>query len=106
MNFARPLVLLSLVLIAVWWRKRLRGKRPTGRYSDVRVLSAVTGRRRWLGELPAIMRTLVLTAWIIAAAGPELGSSTTQLTSEGIAIVLAVDVSSSMLAEDFAPKNR
>src|SRR6185503_6674775 len=106
MSFARPLVLLLLALIAWWWRRRIKGKRPAGRYSDVRQLTGVARGRRWLGELPAALRTLALSAWIIAAAGPELGSSTTETTREGIAIVLAVDVSSSMLAEDFAPQNR
>jgi Ca-activated chloride channel family protein len=42
----------------------------------------------------------------VAAAGPRLGGVRTELRTEGIAIVLAVDVSSSMLAEDFAPQNR
>ncbi len=106
MSFARPAVLLLFLMVGWWWRHRLRGKRPAGRYSDVRQLSAVGGGRRWLGELPAALRTLALAAWIIAAAGPELGNSTTESTREGIAIVLAVDVSSSMLAEDFAPQNR
>jgi Ca-activated chloride channel family protein len=106
MSFARPVVLLLLVLLVLWWRRRIKGKRPAGQYSDVRQLSAVSRKRRWLGELPAALRTLALAAWIIAAAGPELGSSTSETTREGIAIVLAVDVSSSMLAEDFAPQNR
>src|SRR5262245_61589745 len=106
MSFGRPLVLLLLVLLILWWRRRLTARRPSGEYSDVSQLSAVGKRRRWLGELPAVLRTLALAAWIIAAAGPELGSSTSETTREGIAIVLAVDVSSSMLAEDFAPQNR
>ncbi|HET7599439.1 MAG TPA: VWA domain-containing protein, partial [Gemmatimonadales bacterium] len=46
------------------------------------------------------------TAWIIAAAGPRIGGDRIELKKEGIAIVIAVDVSSSMLAEDFAPSNR
>jgi Ca-activated chloride channel family protein len=92
--------------VGYWWHRRIKGKRPSGRYSDVQQLSGVARARRWLGELPAALRTLALSAWIIAAAGPELGSSTTETTREGIAIVLAVDVSSSMLAEDFAPQNR
>jgi Ca-activated chloride channel family protein len=106
MSFARPLVLLLLGLLGWWWHHRLKGKRPAGRYSDTRQLKGVGRRRRWLGELPAALRTLALAGWIIAAAGPELGSSTSETTREGIAIALAVDVSSSMLAEDFAPKNR
>jgi Ca-activated chloride channel family protein len=105
-SFARPAVLLLLALLVLWWRRRLSGKRPAGRYSDISQLSAVARARRWVGELPAGLRTVALASWIIAAAGPELGNSTSETTREGIAIVLAVDVSSSMLAEDFAPQNR
>jgi Ca-activated chloride channel family protein len=47
-----------------------------------------------------------LGAWIVAAAGPRLGTVRTEMRTEGISIVLAVDISSSMLAEDFAPQNR
>jgi Ca-activated chloride channel family protein len=47
-----------------------------------------------------------LVCWTLAAAGPYVGPGNTEVTSEGIAIVLAVDISSSMLAEDFAPSNR
>jgi len=106
MSFARPLILLLLLGVAAWWWWRFRRPRPAGRYSDVRQLAAVAGPRRWVGEMPAWLRTLALSAWIIGAAGPELGDATSETTREGIAIVLAVDVSTSMLAEDFAPASR
>jgi len=106
MSFARPLVLLLLAAVAAWWWLRLRRRRPAGRYSDVQQLKGAAGARAWVGEMPAWLRTLAVSAWIIGAAGPELGSSTSETTREGIAIVLTVDVSSSMLAEDFSPQNR
>jgi Ca-activated chloride channel family protein len=105
-SFARPLLLLLLLAVAAWWWWRRRRARPAGRYSDVRQLTAVARTRRWIGEMPAAFRAIALSSWIVGAAGPELGSSTTETTREGIAIVLAVDVSSSMLAEDFDPLNR
>jgi Ca-activated chloride channel family protein len=43
---------------------------------------------------------------VIAAAGPRLGGAQVEMKKEGIAIVIAVDISSSMLAEDFSPSNR
>ncbi len=106
MTFARPVILLLLAAVAGWWWLRFRRRRPAGRYSDVRQLRDGTPGRRWVGEVPAGLRTLAMCAWIVGAAGPELGSSTSESTREGIAIVLAVDVSSSMLAEDFAPSSR
>jgi Ca-activated chloride channel family protein len=106
MIFARPLVLLLLLALPLWWWRRRRRPPPVASYSDARQLRAARTRRRWLAGVPAALRTLALAAWIVAAAGPEYGISSTDTTSEGIAIVLAVDVSSSMLAEDFAPSNR
>jgi Ca-activated chloride channel family protein len=49
---------------------------------------------------------MALTGWVLAAAGPRLPGGPTTVRKDGIGIVIAVDVSSSMLAEDFAPSNR
>lgn len=102
--FARPLLLILLLAIPLWWWRRRRSRPVAARYSDVSQLR-VPGRR-WISEVPLGLRSLVLGSWIVAAAGPHLGDAITETTSEGIAIALAVDVSSSMLAEDFAPSNR
>lgn len=104
--FARPLLLFLLLVLPLWWWQRLRRRAPAARYSDVQPLHSAPDGRRWLAEAPAGFRTLALAAWIVAAAGPQIGLGSTETTSEGIAIVLAVDVSSSMLAQDFAPSNR
>jgi Ca-activated chloride channel family protein len=104
--FARPLLLILLLALPLWWWHRRRRRSTAAVYSDLSAVTPVARQRRWLGELPAVLRTCTLGAWILAAAGPRLGSDTVEVTSEGIAIVLAVDVSSSMLAEDFAPSNR
>src|SRR3712207_7094230 len=47
-----------------------------------------------------------IAALIIAAAGPRIGGDMVEVKQEGIAIVITIDISSSMLAEDFAPSNR
>lgn len=104
--FARPLLLLLLLVLPVWWWLRRRASRPTAGYSDLTPVAEVGRRRRWIGETPAALRSVALGAWIIAAAGPQSSLQPDEITREGIAIVLAVDVSSSMLAEDFAPSNR
>ncbi len=46
---------------------------------------------------------LATTAVIFAAARPQFGSKLKEQTSEGIEMMLVVDISNSMLAEDFAP---
>lgn len=105
-EFARPLLLLLLLVLPLWLWRRYRRPAPAAPYSDVSPLRAGPRGRRWVAELPTGLRTVALSAWIVAAAGPLAPAGPRETTSEGIAIVLAVDVSSSMLAQDFAPSNR
>jgi Ca-activated chloride channel family protein len=106
MTFARPWLLLVLILgFALWWWLRHRRDVPAARYSDVS-LPAQAGRRRWWVILPPAFRVMALAALGLAAAGPRIGGDTVEVKKEGIAIVITIDISSSMLAEDFAPSNR
>lgn len=104
--FARPLLLLLLVILPAWWWRRHRRRRAAAPYSDVGQLAPVARGHQWIGEVPAALRSVAIGAWVVAAAGPQVAVEPSEMTREGIAIVLAVDVSSSMLAEDFAPSNR
>jgi Ca-activated chloride channel homolog len=104
-SFARPWLLLLLLLLPVWWMLRRRGTVPAARYSDV-TLPAMASRRRWWVVLPPVLRGLAVAALVLAAAGPRVGGDTVEIKQEGIAIVITIDISSSMLAEDFAPSNR
>jgi Ca-activated chloride channel family protein len=107
MTFARPWLLLLLLALPLWWwwRAQRLKRMPGAPMSDVRPASGPI-ERLWIARLPVWLRSLCLGAWIVAAAGPRLGSARQELRSEGISIVLAVDISSSMLAEDFSPANR
>jgi Ca-activated chloride channel family protein len=69
-------------------------------------LPAAARGRSWIVAIPPALRALALAAWVIAATGPRLPGGPTSVRREGISIVIALDVSSSMLAEDFAPANR
>ena len=107
MSFARPLFLGLLALLPLWWwlRARRLARLSGTRTSDVRPAEGAT-ERLWVARLPVTLRSVCLGAWMVAAAGPRLGSARKETRSEGISIVLCVDLSSSMLAEDFAPANR
>ena len=107
MSFARPLVLLALAALPLWWwlRARRLARMSGTTMSDVRPATGVA-ERVWLARLPLVLRSACLAAWIVAAAGPRIGPARLSVQSEGISIVLCVDVSSSMLSEDFAPSNR
>lgn len=59
--------------------------------------------RQRLALLPLILRVLCVAAIIVALARPQSSSKGQDIRTEGISIVLAMDVSGSMLAEDFKP---
>ena len=105
MTFARPWLFLLLLVLALWWWMRRRRATPAARYSDV-TLPAQAARRAWWVMLPPALRALAVAALVFAAAGPRIGGDTVEVKQEGIAIVITIDISSSMLAEDFAPSNR
>jgi len=106
-EFANPaflyLFLLLPLLFFVHWK--IRTKRRTDiRISDFASLKNYTPSfRQRIGWLPLICRFLAITLIIVALARPRSSSKGTNITSEGISIVLAMDVSSSMLAEDLRP---
>ena len=104
MTFMRPWLLLLLLALPLWWWRRRRIA-PGAQYSSV-TLAAAIARPAWWVRLPVWLRSLAIGAWIVAAAGPREGGDRVELKKEGIAIVIAMDISSSMLAEDFAPSNR
>ena len=101
MSFARPLLLLLLLALPLWaWRRRQDV--PAARFSDVTLPAAVSANRWWV-VLPPVLRAAALVALVLAAAGPRVGGDMVEMKQEGIAIVVTIDISSSMLAEDFAP---
>lgn len=109
MRLAYPWAALGLLLVPAlaYLRYRLREKRPTFRYSDVGPLKGL-GRtlRARLVFLPFALRLAVLAIALAALARPQTGASSEEALSEGIDILLAIDVSSSMKLEDFKPENR
>ncbi len=105
MMVARPwLLLLLLALPAWWWFLRHRATRGVV-FSDVDTVAAAV-RPAWWIRIPTAARIVALSAFIIGASGLRVGGDTIEVKQEGIAIAIAIDVSSSMLAEDFAPSNR
>lgn len=95
MSFAMPWVLLltPLPLIVVLWRRR---QRPTLSVSSLQLWEhASSGRARFLW-IPPLIKTLGLTLLIVALARPQAGTDHAVEVSEGIAIEMLMDVSSSM----------
>lgn len=110
MRFALPwfLLVLSITPVLVW--KELKWSRKTSsviRFSGVKNLkeSVITFRLKIFKIMP-YASIVCLSLLIIALARPQTVSGRNELYSEGIAIVLVIDASGSMEAEDFKPKNR
>ena len=99
------LILLVVVPFMVYRyvaRRRLRA--GAIRYSDVGSLKqADIGRTGRFRHGLFVFRIVALTALIIAFARPQTGITSETVTANGIDIVLVIDVSSSMLAEDLEP---
>jgi Ca-activated chloride channel family protein len=70
------------------------------------VLRAGPTRGRWTARALLVLRVLAIAAAVVAMARPRTGARTETLRGEGISIILALDLSTSMLAEDFQPHNR
>jgi Ca-activated chloride channel family protein len=106
LQFSAPWVLLALTLLPAWWAWR-RHRRPNAvTFSRVATLAAGPHTGRSLARILFVLRNVALVGLITALARPRSGAHAENVTSEGINIVLAVDLSSSMLALDFQPDNR
>ena len=108
MFFEYPALLWLLVIPALmlvhYIYIELSGRRPHLRVPDVKFWKA--GGRSVLGvirHLPFLFRTIALVMIIIAIARPRSSTKMDKIDTEGIDIVLAMDVSTSMLARDFTP---
>src|SRR5262245_13575773 len=107
MRWEQPGWLLLLLLVpALWWWSRRPGAQPPavlwvragGTWASQRAAFAL----RALGVLP----WLALVLAVMAMARPQQGLRQSEVETRGVDIILAIDVSPSMRAEDFRPKNR
>ena len=103
MAFAHPYFLLLLLLLPLLaWLKGRRGSPPAFLYSSVRLVEGLTRvRRSRAGAFLTALRWLVLALFIVALAQPRLMKSQTTVKASGIDIMVALDMSGSMVSEDF-----
>jgi Ca-activated chloride channel family protein len=106
--FAHPWVLLMLLFIPVLaWLKGKFGGTAGVTFSNTSMLAKIGNRRRSrAGAFLAALTYLALAFFIVALARPQLGRVTTRVQATGVDIMLVLDVSRSMLAEDFTIGNR
>jgi Ca-activated chloride channel family protein len=106
LEFATPWAFVLLAVLPVWWIVRARRRLPAITFSRLDALASGPRAKSIVPRLLFLLRNLVLIALITTLARPRLRGHAENVTSEGINIVLTIDLSSSMLAEDFQPQNR
>jgi Ca-activated chloride channel family protein len=109
MHWENPNILWLLLVVPpalalfFWWRERSRQK-MLGLFIEARLLSALTvgisPRRRKIRFTLLVLASVFL---IIALARPQYGFNLQEVEQSGLDIVVAIDTSKSMLAQDIAP---
>lgn len=105
MRFERPLLLLTLVALAVvvalaWWLLRRRRIRYAVRFTNLEVLAAVAGGRSWRRLVPPAVFVAALAALAVASARPHVDR---MIPRDRAMVILVLDTSRSMQARDVRP---
>jgi Ca-activated chloride channel family protein len=104
MTFSHPILLLLLLALplaaAGWWLVQRRRARYAVRFTNVEVLAAILPPRTWRRHVPAALFLLALAALCVAVARPHV---TRNVASDRAAVILVLDISGSMQAEDVKP---
>lgn len=109
MRFEQPLMLFLLALIPLMYRfgyREGRSRRTVISYTDLGVLGGKVKTKNSVRAILFWLRVLAVVALVFALARPQLEHGYETVETEGIDIMLALDISGSMRAEDFKPKNR
>jgi Ca-activated chloride channel family protein len=108
-DFYSPLWLLALLLVPlyVWYELKVKSKKrmmlPFSRFSLLRRLAPRFSIWKYLY---LILRAGAILCLVLAIARPRFGKGREDIQGEGVDIIIALDVSGSMLAVDFMPENR
>ena len=98
-------LLLAVPAVGLWLAHRLRVRRRLlqrfGRWPQVTRLLA--GSRMAVPSVRAMIWLAALALLVMALARPQFGEVEETILSRGVDVIIAVDVSSSMLADDISP---
>ncbi|MBA3501620.1 MAG: VWA domain-containing protein [Deltaproteobacteria bacterium] len=105
-DFAHPGFLFTVLAapLAYWWSSRSAGRVV---FSSLRALPA--GGQTWrtrIAWIPDALMALAVVSLAVALAGPRAGDKSARIRREGIAVMMAVDVSGSMRALDLSKANK
>lgn len=104
--WAFSLFILLLVLVG-YYLLFLVKKKPSLKFSSLNQISKLPrGIRSYLSGLPFLLKVLAVVFLILALARPQVSDTKVKRNVEGIDIMMALDISDSMLIEDMQPTNR
>ena len=110
LDFADPRFLLLLLWIPLLvWRYLRRIRQGQGSLQFASTVSLEGVRPAWTVRVRHVLfgiSMLALALSVIAMARPRKGTQSEEVLTEGVDIVIALDASGSMAAEDFEPRNR
>lgn len=97
-------LLLVIVPMAAWYIFRQKRNSASIRISTTApVIKAPKTLRHYLRHLVFLLQMVAISAFVIVLARPQSTTEFENVTTEGIDIVIALDISTSMLAKDFSP---
>jgi len=106
-EFANPkyfLILVLLVPMILWYVFREKRSHADLQFSSLKAFKGMKHAGRvWLRHVLFALKVLAIVFLVTALARPQSSNSWQTYTSEGIDIMLALDISGSMLARDFSP---
>ena len=103
-NIGYLFLLLLLIPYIIWYIMKRKNNEATLQISDARVYAHTPkSYKNYLLHVPFALRIIALTLVILVLARPQTTDNWQNSEIEGIDIMLAVDVSTSMLAEDLKP---
>lgn len=104
MSFDRPLMLLSLLVVALavglWIVAERRRARYAVRFTNLEVLATVVASREWRRYVPPAIFALALAVLFVSLARPNVNR---MVASERATVILVLDTSRSMQAQDVKP---
>jgi Ca-activated chloride channel family protein len=107
-RFANPdflyLLLVIPVLIILWVMNNLRRKRSLRRFGDSPLVNKLVPDASQIRQsIKLIIQLFAIISGILMVARPQFGSKIENVKKEGVEIIIALDVSNSMMAEDIQP---
>ncbi len=96
-------LLILIPIILFWYKRKGKYKEQSITFSSIKAILEISGNQKWKIRTIHSLKILAITFFIIALARPQKGNVVKEISTEGIDIVLVLDISSSMRALDFKP---